>query len=154
VHHRHLREVGEVMGRLAAERAARAAEGESARIAAQIESLSRLEGVSLRELAFAHYNVVGDLSGSRAIALIVSIIGNLYALDEGEEADQVVIREVVPERLRALLEAILSGDGDRARRSMMLLQRSGARVRMRMRPLGALAESRLVRPLVEDASKN
>lgn len=128
---KHMQEVGEVLGLAAVDMAARNAPSvDPARTSRLIARLKGLEGATLRELSFAHYNVIGELSGSRALGLIMSIQANLYALDESPTADQVIVKEIVPERLRGLTEAVLSGDPDLARRRMMMLQRSGARVRI------------------------
>lgn len=121
VRQRSLQEVGEVVGRLAAEMAARnVGMLDAGNIRVRAEEIESLEAGSLRELAFAHFNMLGELSGSRAIGLVESILANLYSLDESTAATQ------VPERLRDLLDAILQGKPDLARRRMMLLQRAGA----------------------------
>jgi DNA-binding FadR family transcriptional regulator len=146
VNPRNLQEIGEGIGRLAAEMAAvNAAHRDPERVRAQIRGLAELEGSTLRQLAFAHYNILGDLSGSRAIGMIVSILANLYALDESDSADQVIVREIVPQRLRDLIDAIGSGRPDLSRRRMALLQRSGARVRLR--PLASFGDPELLEVL-------
>jgi hypothetical protein len=125
--------------------AVNAAHRDPERVRARIRGLAELEGSTLRQLAFAHYNILGDLSGSRAIGVIVSILANLYALDESDSADQVIVREIVPQRLRDLIDAIGSGHPDLSRRRMALLQRSGARVRLR--PLASFGDPELLEVL-------
>lgn len=146
IRQRSLQEVGRAMGLVAAELAARNAAGwEPQRLQARLAALASARAATVRELAFAHFNVLGDLSGSRAIGLVMSIGGNLYALDESEEADQIIVREVLPERLRDLVAAIATGDPDLARRRMFMLQRAGARGQLR--PLAALAAPELLNVL-------
>jgi DNA-binding FadR family transcriptional regulator len=139
----HCQEVGEVMGLVAVDMAARnVATHDPAKVRAAVSGLAELKNATLRELVFAHYNVIGDLSDSRATGLIMSVLANLFALDESPDTDQLIVREVVPERLRDLIDAILQGDRDLARRRMIALRRSGARVRLR--PLAVLATPELL----------
>jgi DNA-binding FadR family transcriptional regulator len=128
IRQRHVEELSAALGLAAAEKAARDPAAAD-RVAAMAPGLEALKHASLKDLAFAYFDMVRRLSGGGAIEVIVDILADLYGLGEQAWAEHVVVQGVVSDRLAELVEALRAGRPDLARRRLVLLQRTGAVVR-------------------------
>ncbi|MET0371113.1 MAG: GntR family transcriptional regulator [Sphingobium sp.] len=134
IEERHVHEFGSAFGLIVVERLAADPVRRSApQVGELLRSLIVVRDVPLSELARAHFEMLTGLCGGQAL----QTLGRILARFEGsgiEPAGEVAtVREVLAAPVEDLIAAIASGDTALARRRMMIVQRSGARVRMRPR---------------------
>ncbi|MBV9511993.1 MAG: FadR family transcriptional regulator [Caulobacteraceae bacterium] len=122
----HVQELGEVAARLAAETAAREVDQLGAgRLQSELEDLAALQADEPGARPADRYSVMAALSGSRTIGLIFGVLANLSGeeiVGARHDANGAGGRMGAPSDL---LEAILAGDADMARRRMTQLQPTG-----------------------------